>query len=114
MTRDSLPPFDPSAFWRKIQAVFRQAGEELTFNALVLFYALQKNTVPRWAKVTIIGALVYFISPIDAIPDMLIPLGFSDDLGVILSAIGLVAREIDDVVKEQATVKTRQWFGDQR
>ena len=31
----------------------------------------------------IVGALVYFLSPIDSIPDLLIPFGFSDDIAVI-------------------------------
>lgn len=35
---------------------------------------------------TIIGALVYLVSPMDLIPDFMIPFGFTDDVSVILIA----------------------------
>jgi len=45
----------------------------------------------RQAQVLAIGALLYFINPIDLIPDYL-PFGYMDDLGVITLAIGSIVK----------------------
>lgn len=60
----------------------------------------------------IIGALIYFISPVDAIPDPLVAIGFTDDLGVLLAAIANVSLYISDETKEQAKQKMKDWFGE--
>jgi len=41
---------------------------------------------PTKAKWIIAGALIYFLSPIDSIPDILVPLGFTDDIAVLALA----------------------------
>jgi len=38
----------------------------------------------------VLGALIYFVNPLDCIPDMLTGLGYVDDLGVISVVIGLL------------------------
>ena len=44
-----------------------------------------------WAKATIVGALGYFITPLDAIVDLTPVVGYADDLGVLALAIAAVA-----------------------
>ncbi|PEO50494.1 hypothetical protein CN563_02685 [Bacillus sp. AFS026049] len=46
----------------------KKAGVKVVYVALLLFYTLQKPTTPVWAKTVIVGALGYFILPIDLIP----------------------------------------------
>ncbi len=53
----------------------------------------------------------YFISPIDAVPDITPVLGYSDDLGVLVSAVLTVAMYVTDEVKQQARDKVRAWLG---
>lgn len=79
--------------------------------ALQLFYALQDSNTPAWAKAVIIGALGYFISPIDAIPDIVPMVGYADDLGVLTAAIATVAAYITDDVKAKAAAQLKKWFG---
>jgi uncharacterized membrane protein YkvA (DUF1232 family) len=43
----------------------------------------------------VIGAVIYFVNPIDAIPDFLPLFGLTDDLSVIAFAISRVRKEID-------------------
>ena len=62
-------------------------------------------------KATILGALGYLISPIDAIPDFIPVAGFSDDLGVLAAAIAAIGFYIDDEVKNKADEKLAEWFG---
>lgn len=73
-----------------------------------LYFALQRDETPVWAKTTIVGALGYFISPIDAVPDVIPVVGYSDDLAVLVAAVATVASYIDAGVKRQTTTKLKQ------
>ena len=66
---------------------------------------------PVWAKTAIYGALGYFISPIDAIPDITPVIGYADDLAVLAAAVATVATYITADVKQRAAEKLRGWFG---
>jgi uncharacterized membrane protein YkvA (DUF1232 family) len=60
--------------------VRQDGGREVIEKALWLYYAAQQPNTPLWAKTAIYGALGYFISPIDAIPDITPVIGYADDL----------------------------------
>ena len=104
--------YSEESFFDKIIKAAKKAGINVIYAALVLFYTFKKATTPGWAKTTIIGALGYFISPIDAIPDLTPVIGYSDDLGVLALALVTVAMFIDDEVKIKAKNKLKDWFGD--
>ncbi len=99
-------------FWNKLRRFARQAGREVVEKALWLYYALMRPETPAWAKRTIVGALVYFILPFDLVADLAPLVGFTDDLSVLLVAVGTVAAYITPAVKEQARVKANEWFGE--
>ena len=46
------------------------------------------------SKAIAVGALLYLISPLDAIPDVLPIVGLSDDAGVILAAVASLCNEL--------------------
>ena len=56
-------------------------------------------------KVTLFGAIAYFVLPMDAIPDMLPMLGFTDDAAVLATAIKLVTDPHPPRHREQAKIK---------
>jgi len=109
--KDYSTEFSDEGFWEKLKDYARSSGEEVTMAALKLYYAYDDKNTPTWAKATIIAALGYFISPIDAIPDIVPVVGFSDDLGVLVMAVGAVAAHINSDVKKKAKDKFVQWFG---
>ena len=74
--------YSRDAFFDKIKKSAQKAGITVIYAGLLLFYVLQAPLTPRWAQATIVGALGYLISPIDAIPDFIPVVGFSDDIGV--------------------------------
>lgn len=78
----------------------------------MLFYTLQKPDVPPHVKGIIIGALGYFIFPVDIVPDIVPVVGYADDLSALLGALGLTALHIDSTTKDMAKQKLRDWFGD--
>ncbi|SDZ86006.1 YkvA family protein [Microbulbifer marinus] len=103
--------YSDDSFWEKVKKYAKDAGFEVIEKALWLYYAYQEKSTPAWAKATIIGALGYFISPLDAIPDLTPVVGYADDLGVLALAVGTVATYITDEVKAKAAEKLKEWFG---
>lgn len=104
--------YSEDRFWAKLKKFASKAGQHVVYTALLLFYTLQKPELPKKAKVTILGALGYFILPIDLIPDLAVGLGFTDDLGALGIALLQVAIYIDEDVKAKARGKLTDWFGD--
>jgi uncharacterized membrane protein YkvA (DUF1232 family) len=96
---------------KKLSRHARAAGEEVVERALQFHYALQKPELPTWARARIIGALGYFVLPLDAIPDIVPGAGYVDDLGVLALAFLTVANHIDDDVRAKARTRLRRWFG---
>ncbi|MFT0213027.1 YkvA family protein [Pseudomonas sp. F1_0610] len=102
--------YTDSGFWAKVKRYAKTAGKAVLEPALQMYYALQDADTPAWAKATIIGALGYFISPLDLIPDMLPVVGYSDDLTVLLAAITAVAKYIKHEHKAKARAVMLRWF----
>ena len=46
---------------------------------------IRDRRAPVWVKLLAIAAIVYVISPIDAVPDFALLLGWLDDVGVVLA-----------------------------
>ena len=104
--------YSEEGFWDKVKNVAKKAGIKVIYSALMLFYAFKEKDTPMWAKSIIIGALGYFISPLDAIPDIIPVGGYTDDIGVLVMAIAAVGAYITTQVKQQAKDKLHDWFGD--
>ncbi|MDJ1503261.1 YkvA family protein [Xanthocytophaga agilis] len=52
------------------------------------------KVIPWTTLVKIVAALVYFVSPLDFIPDLLPVLGFSDDIAIVLWVLSSCTEEI--------------------
>jgi uncharacterized membrane protein YkvA (DUF1232 family) len=107
---DNIDNYSEDSFWEKLKNFAIKAGIEVVEKALQLYYAAQEPGTPVWAKTTIYSALGYFIMPLDVIPDV-IPGGFTDDLGILVAAIGAVSMYINDDIKKKAAQKMKDWFG---
>ena len=88
------------SFWRKLRRVFAQIpfAEDL----LAAYYCAFDHNTPLQVKATLVGAIAYFVLPVDAIPDVLPVLGFTDDAAVLATAIRLVANHISPLHREAA------------
>ena len=103
-------PFDHPGFWHKLWAFAKRAGRPFIETCLLLYYTSQKDDLPLWAKLLIYSALAYFISPIDAIPDVL-PMGLTDDIAVLSAALASIAAFIDEQIRARVARKMRKLFG---
>lgn len=69
---------------------------------LRLTWALLRDPrVPIWAKVIPVLGLVYVLSPLDFIPDVLIGLGQLDDLAIVIGGMRLFAAVVPQDIVEQ-------------
>ena len=102
--------YSKKSLFNKIKVVFSKAGVSVVYGSLLLYYALQDSNVPIKAKATIIGALGYFISPIDLISDPIPIVGYGDDLTSIITALGVISIFITPEIKRKAREKTKEWF----
>ena len=102
--------YSEDSFWKKVARFAGTAWKAVIEQALVLYYCLNDSDTPKWARGVILGALGYFILPIDAVPDFL-PGGRLDDLGVLAAALFTVAVHIKPEHREKAAAAVRRWFG---
>lgn len=102
--------YKESSFWEKIKTYAIDAGKDVIEKALTLYYCLLDADTPVWAKTVIVSVLGYFIVPVDAIPDLTPVVGFSDDLGALVSALAIVAAHIKPEHKTKAQEKLKDWF----
>jgi uncharacterized membrane protein YkvA (DUF1232 family) len=58
------------------------------------FRYVRDPRVPLWRRLAGLLAVVYFVMPVDAIPDFLPLLGWLDDLGVLSAAAFFMVREV--------------------
>ena len=55
----------------------------------------QYQRVPWTALLLIAGAVVYFVMPADLVPDMLVGIGFVDDVAVVSAVVRAVHSELE-------------------
>lgn len=91
-------------FWDKL----RRSLARIPFADRVIAarYAATDPATPLRDKAVLLGALAYFIAPVDAIPDFIAGLGYTDDLAVLTLALRTAAGAIRDDHRQRA----RAWL----
>ena len=81
-------------------------AKEIKLDLSALYLAYKRNDVPIFAKIFIIMAIGYALSPIDLIPDFIPVLGYLDDLLIvpflIILSIKFIPKSIMEECREQA------------
>ena len=93
-----------NGFWRK--ALQTLGKVPFTEHAVAAFYCAIDPATPLPIRATLFGALAYFVMPFDAIPDLLLGLGFTDDAAVVLAAYTAARLHINEAHREKA----RAWL----
>lgn len=106
MPAPTILPYPYIDIWGKIKKFAIKAGKELIEKVLVLYYCLQDEDTPAWAKAVIVGALTYFILTWDLMPDPILV----DDLYVLTAAMIEVAFCIKEEHRIRAKEKLAEWF----
>ena len=104
--------YSEERFWSKVTTVAKKAGIKVIYMALLLYYALDSTSLSVKDRALIIGALGYFILPLDLVSDLMPAIGFLDDAAILLAIVKLLIVGIDNKVVALAKGKLSQWFGD--
>ena len=102
--------YSDSKFWIKVKALTKEAGYQVIYRALLLYYVLTSPDVPWEQKLIVTGALGYLICPIDIIPDFIPVAGYTDDLAALAAAITAVKANVTPEIEEQARNKANSLF----
>ena len=92
LTKTDTAHADESEVREKFWRTAKKAARQVPFmdEVVAAYYcALDRNT-PLRAKAILLAALGYFILPADTIPDIVLGLGFTDDVAVLTAAITAV------------------------
>jgi uncharacterized membrane protein YkvA (DUF1232 family) len=87
-------------FWPTVRKALRSIPfmEEV----VAAYYAMLDPKTPAKSRLIIIGALAYFVSPFDAIPDFVLALGFLDDASILMAAFAAVRSSIREEHRQAA------------
>lgn len=94
-------------FWRKLRGV--AASIPFAEDLLTAYYCAFDRNTPLPVKASLIGAIAYFVLPIDAIPDVLPILGFTDDAAMLAATINLVTAYITLEHRTAAKIKLAEF-----
>ena len=104
--------YSEEGLWKKMGNVAKKAGLKTLYMVLLLYYVLKDPSTPQQYKAMIIGALGYFILPLDLIPDFVPAVGYSDDVAALAGALLAVAKCVSPAKENQAKAKLKDWFGE--
>ena len=115
--------YSDKSFWKSVTELVAKiarggvkagvrTGKGVVYRALVLYYCFQDDDTPAWAKTIIVGALAYFVSIVDLVPDLFPGVGHIDDLAVLAVAFAMVLVSIKSEHTQAAKDKMKEWFGE--
>lgn len=101
--------FSENGFWRKVSGLPGRIGRDVVLMALTLYALLEDLETPLWAKALAAAALGYLICPVDAVPDCVPFVGYSDDaaaMALLLRQLGAhvtprIARRAEELMPER-------------
>jgi len=86
-------------------------GMKCIYKLLQLYYTAQSPNCPAKVKAAIYAALAYLLLPIDLIPDVLIAIGWTEDVAFIWLSLMEANKYITEDINIQARGKIKDWFG---
>ena len=89
-----------TGFWPKLHRF--AAGLPFAEDLLTAYYCAFDRNTPLHVRTALIGALAYFVLPFDAVPDLLLMVGFADDAAALLGALRLVSAHIRPIHRQAA------------
>ena len=111
MANTSNLPIDPrqyqrdesrvkKGFWAKVRGTLGRVP--FLEEAVAAYYCAVDRETPVQVKAVLMGALAYFVLPVDMIPDFIAWMGFADDAAVLALAIRSVEPHIKERHRHQA------------
>ena len=96
--RDSSAAKKAANVRKKFWSVVKKAARQVPIIEEVVagYYCAFDASTPFRVRLTLIGALAYFVLPFDVVPDMILGIGFTDDLALLAYVLKTVHSHITD------------------
>jgi uncharacterized membrane protein YkvA (DUF1232 family) len=101
LTREASSKADASARTGALSAVFQSLRALLRL--LRAYVKGEYRNVPPKSLILIVAGILYFLMPIDVIPDFIVGIGFIDDAAVLAWVVSTVKTVLDDFVVWEAS-----------
>ncbi len=87
-------------FWRTL----RRAAGQIPFaeDFVAAYYCALDRSTPGRVRAVLLGALAYFVLPLDTIPDFVAGIGFTDDVTILVATLAMVRAHIRPAHREAA------------
>ncbi len=87
-------------FWKKL----KRSASHVPFaqDAVAAYYAAFDKGTPLKVRAALLGTLAYFVMPIDAIPDVLPVIGYSDDAALLLGTLRMLTEHVNPLHQSAA------------
>ena len=89
-----------SGFWVKLKRVLSRVP--FAEDAVAAWFCAFDPQTPLRVRGILLAALAYFVLPFDVVPDMVLGIGFTDDLTVLMTAVALVGAHMRPEHRRQA------------
>lgn len=98
----SFAPFLPSA--ERVAKAMKRATSRIPFmdDVLAMYYCAIDPKTPAKIRLVIGATLLYLVMPIDAIPDFLALVGYTDDITALMVLLKLVSSHVTDAHRQKA------------
>ncbi|WP_376985058.1 YkvA family protein [Bosea sp. R86505] len=95
---------DEARFGAEFFGRLKRVARRIPFaeDLLAAWICARDPATPRRVRMTLLAALGYFVLPLDALPDIMPLLGFTDDAAVIAAALAAVASSITPAHRDKA------------
>ncbi|WP_439273126.1 YkvA family protein [Pseudochrobactrum sp. HB0163] len=91
-TQQSRAQYVRKKFWKTLK---KAAGNiPFTEELVASYYCALDPQTPRRARAILLAALAYFVLPFDFVPDLLVGIGFTDDVAVLMAALAAIRNHI--------------------
>lgn len=107
--RDS---FNDLSFAGKIWYMLKSMGATMVYPNFLLYHVFKSRSAGTKQKLTIVGAFLYIIFPLDLLPDWFFGLGFADDMVALAAAVTALLSCFTDEVQSAAKASLVRLLGD--
>jgi uncharacterized membrane protein YkvA (DUF1232 family) len=81
--------------WREVKGASVKEKFFIIGRLMKAYATGQYRSIPWKSVLLITGAILYFISPLDLIPDLIPGIGLSDDFGILIAIYESIHHELD-------------------
>ena len=89
-----------AGFWPKLKRVL--ARVPFAEDAVAAWFCAFDPQTPLKVRGMLLAALAYFVLPFDVVPDIILGVGFTDDVTVLMTALALVSANLRPEHRRQA------------